>query len=63
MAIILDEEENDFDKFDTLPEVDVDKFEKMSDNNKTELTTKEAEADQLLPSTEWQFIASDPGTV
>ena len=57
------EEETEFDKFETLPEVDCDKFERTNGNNKTQLTTKEAEVDQLLPSSECQFIAPVEGTV
>ena len=48
------EDETDFDKFETLPEDDGDKFERTKDNNKTQLSTKAAEASQLLPSSECQ---------
>lgn len=64
MGIILDvEEETDFDKFETLPEVDGDKCERTNENNKSLQTTKDSEAVQLLPWTECQFIGGDKGTV
>ena len=64
MGIILDvEEETDFDKFETLPEADGDKFERTNENNKSLPATKDSEAVQLLPWTECQFIGGDKGTV
>ena len=57
------EEETDFDKFETLPEVAGDKFEGTNENNKSLPATKDSEAVQLLPWPECQFIGGDKGTV
>ena len=57
------EEETDFEKFETLPEVDGDKFERTIENNKSLPATKDSEVVQLLPCTECQFIGGEKGTV
>ena len=57
------EEETEVDKFETLAEVDGDKFERTNENNKSLPATKDSEAVQLLPYNECQFIGGDKGTV
>ena len=60
------EEETEVDKFETLAEVDGDKFQRTNETNKSSKSlpaTKDSEAVQLLPRTECQFIGGDKGTV